>query len=267
MDCVCRSSRVFIACNWPFLTSHICYCKIVVVFFFHSLLIPFFFSTLALNKRKTTHSRRIRVYRQHGPKTATPASLSIQYPTGRASKLPTKPWPPSRPAVSENLLKTITKKSKKSIQRPYPYLSSFWPIKRISDIWDRLVGESNWRKRKSVRRGHGSYVVCLEQIVETAKKSNNSRKRVARGVDRFVSEIEMSVRECNERKRACVVMTYVCNGFHVSSFSLFKGGGRWGTGVGQTVFMRLLRSLSRRSGRERTRRFGRYLQSVDQRSA
>ena len=65
--------------------------------------------------------------------------------------------------------------------------------------------------------GHSSYVVCLEQIVETAKRSNNNRKKVSRSVDRVVSEIEM-VRESNEPKRACVVMTYVCNGFYVSSF-------------------------------------------------
>ena len=166
---------------------------------------------------KTNENRRIRVYRQHGPKTATPASLSIQYPTGRASKLPTKLLPPSRPAVNGNLSKTITKKSKKSIQRPYLYLSSCWPIRRTSDIWDRLVGSPIGEKEDMCLTDTARTLFVSSRLLRRRKGATTTEKNVSRSVDRVVSEIEI-VRESNEPKRACVVMTYVCNGFYVSSF-------------------------------------------------
>jgi hypothetical protein len=49
--CVCRSWCVFIVCNWPFLTSHICYCKILLSF--SLILLLFLFEPWLLKQTKT----------------------------------------------------------------------------------------------------------------------------------------------------------------------------------------------------------------------
>jgi hypothetical protein len=85
-------------------------------------------------------------------------------------------------------------------------------------------GESNWRnnphknKTKVSRRTRARTLLVSSRLLRRRKRATTAEKEVSHSVDRVVSKIEMSARECNEPKRACVVMTRVCNGFYVSSF-------------------------------------------------